>query len=236
MVAYEPGPQDIETIRACPLFEGFEEKALLELAANYVMDKVSRGTDVFAARSSKGYIFVVLSGELKVGHEIAAGGESIESFVMKGDLFGGQFRYVRNEVHEFARVISDKSTLLCIPEELLGKWLRNDANFFQNYCAMVKRKLWTLTQKLDGIREKSISQRLHAFLSEAMERKGRKVGVELAIDFPYTHSDLAAYIGTSRQTVSGLLSTYKKNDRLFFGRSELIIREPDEFLRREDVW
>jgi CRP-like cAMP-binding protein len=63
------------------------------------------------------------------------------------------------------------------------------------------------------------------FLLDNVWENGQKVGYEVMIPLNLTHQDMANLVATSRQTVTEVLSTLKKQSLIHCGRQQILIRD-----------
>lgn len=198
------GPATVQYVRQLSkMLGGSNEREvarLMEVMAEY---RVAAREPLFSAGEAGDLVYIVVSGRLKVCAAADNGKEVIIALARAGDIVG-ETALVENGVRQLSAEALDDSTLIglhCADFEAL--MLRRPALA----CALTKmlaRRMLAQQLQLQRVVAKPVGGRLAALLQDELQRLGHDA--ELQLDL--THQELAQRIGTSRETVTALLSRF----------------------------
>lgn len=94
-----------------------------------------------------------------------------------------------------------KATIISLPQQQFARQL-SDPVTLRNYLDMVIEYSFNQIERIDNLQEDRVLPRLAQRLLYVAYRFGRKVDGDIAITTPMSHTDLAASINCSRETVN----------------------------------
>jgi CRP/FNR family transcriptional regulator len=190
-----------------PYLPAFNSDLLSEIAAHSSMMEIPAGTAIIREGQYIKVIPIVLKGLVKVfaGFEekelLLYYIESRESCIMSfsAALINGPSR--------ITAVTEEDSTLLLLPAEQLGQWLKqypqiNDL-FYSQYNMRYAEMLDTINFLLFG----KMDQRLYNYLQEKSKLKDNKI---LSI----THKQIAGELGTAREVVTRVMKRLEQEGKV----------------------
>tara|TARA_R110002049_G_scaffold13089_2_gene57403 strand:- start:923 stop:1570 length:648 start_codon:yes stop_codon:yes gene_type:complete len=179
----------------------FDKNEILEI-------DVKKNGYIYLPPNKENYIYEIIYGAVKLGG-FSDDGESFVYEALPANEFFGNFKYLNNQFHEYAKAIVDcrirmydldffKTTVTTNP---------NITNWFISY--LVKR--WCSAElKLKNIKEKQIEERIDylkkLYNIEIVDAKNNSF---ILYDL-LTKKDMGDLIGVTRQTVSSILLKEKK--------------------------
>ena len=90
-------------------------------------------------------------------------------------------------------------------------------------------RMLKLERKVELVVFKDSRERVIEFLRDAAEWKGKKVGFETLIETPLRHHDLAKLTGLSRQMLTNVLRSLKRENLINYNRRRILIRDLSTF-------
>jgi CRP-like cAMP-binding protein len=133
---------------------------------------------------------------------------------------------------ESAMVVDDVEAL-AIPIGALRRQLASDAALRAAFAAAIVAQHRAAQRRLEGLLLHGVESRLAAFLLQAGERWGAQLaGAETRITAPFTHVEIAALIGSTRETVTLVLGKLKREGLVAFDRRRVILRDRAELEAR----
>ena len=198
------------TLSGCPLFEGIQEPELAGLFSclGAAVRRYERGGIALVEGQKLDTIGIVLSGEVEVASEDAAGNRHIIGRVGPSSLFGETIACA-------GEARSPVTVTAIVPSEVLGidfgRLVRpcgivcpRHQALITNMLRILAEKNIMLTRKMDVLTRKTIRGRLAAYLLSEMQRAGY-----LEFGIPFDRNGLAEYLSCDRSALSRELGHMK---------------------------
>ncbi|GBD23416.1 Global nitrogen regulator [bacterium HR29] len=154
---------------------------------------------LFAAGQPPERVFLVLKGRVKLFHIAENGKEVIVDVVGRGGLVGDHSIVENGERIASAQALEDTVCLAISWEDFLHV-LQQSPRLGLAMVELMARRLAVLQRALTAIVSKPVAARLADFLFERAEGSVIRLGL--------THQEIANSIGTTRETVTALLSRF----------------------------
>lgn len=205
------------------------EKALIRQAGSIV--HYPKGHVLFSAGEVADRVYLIESGWVKI-YKLSADGRrvTVGSIRSPGELMGLAETLVGGERTCFAGAINN-CTLVTVGknkfEELLAQ---------QPFLAIKAAKLLgARMREAESIIHEMVCWQAPGRLALMLLKIGERCGIEsrggIKINLPLTHEEIACMVGTSRQTVTSLLNTFKQENSIAFEGREINIVNPDKLAR-----
>jgi len=169
-----------------------------------------RHAPVFQAGSPGENVYILVHGRVKIFALSPLGKQVILWFCFPGEVFGlaEMPRGGRREV--YAEACAD-STVLSIPQQEFKAFLAGHPDSAMRVIELLSCRLRTLGDMLLNLTSDDVSTRVVKLLIRLSARYGRRIATEdVCLDIDLTHQDIADMIGTSRQTVTSVLSGLRR--------------------------
>ena len=170
---------------------------------------------------------LVVSGELESSVTYASGHRHLFGFLRQGDSSGVAF-LVSGGKHLFDHIARVNTTLLLTPNSALLKEMQGQPAL----CLSLLRQLSTRTEVKYAQVTLDPSVPLATRLAWAIQTLGRlhghRRGDSIVLDMKLSQSDIADWLGVSRQHLNPHLKQLEKNGVISLGRASLIILDPDQ--------
>lgn len=182
----------------------YEKQHIIEVS-------VKKNSYIYLPPNNENYIYEIIYGAVKLGG-YSDDGESFVYEILPQREFFGNFKYLNNQFHEYAKAIVGSKIRMYDLDFFKNAILKDPklTNWFISY--LVKR--WCSSElKLINIKEKKIEERIYAlkkiFNVAVKDIKGK----DYMLFNLLTKQDMGDLIGVTRQTVSSIL---KKEKQLIF--------------------
>lgn len=190
-----------------------------------------KGHVIFSAGEIADRVYLIESGWVKIfrlstdGRRVTVG--SIRS---PGEMMGLAEALVGGERTCFAGAINN-CTLVTV-----GKSKFEDLLARQPFLAVkVAKLLGARMREAESIIHEMVCRQAPGRLALMLLKIGARCGVEsrdgIKINLPLTHEEIACMVGTSRQTVTSLLNTFKQEKSIILEGKEINIVNPDKLAR-----
>lgn len=173
-------------------------------------------------------IYFVAKGRIKIFEVMNETEEIVKSMLTTGEIFGELALADEAARRDFAQAVENNTVVCCLKLDDLKQLMVNDEHFSLSILKLVGFKLNKLERKIEQLVFKDVRTRVVEFLKDAAEWKGKKVGTETLILTPLTHGEMAKLIGLSRQSVTVTLNELKDENKIYFDRKRILIRDVDE--------
>ena len=208
-----------------PLFEGFEEEQLQELAAYAQFQRVGKHSSIYKEGTRSGRIYFLTKGIVKIGMHSGDGREVIKHVLHPMALFGELSLAGEQQRQDFAASMNQEVVLLSLKVADLQQFMKTDHRLAIRVLNFIGRRLQKAESRLESLIFKDARERIIEFLKESADKHGKRIGYEMLIKHCLTQQDIANITGTSRQTVTSVLNDLKKSNLIHFNRRSILIRD-----------
>jgi CRP/FNR family transcriptional regulator len=205
------------------LFSDLPEDEYLQL--DPIVDKeVNQGEYVYFEAYHHPNIYFVKSGFIRLGYLDRQGNKIVKEILRPGDFFG-QVTLQKENLHgEFAQAFKTDATICVFNLDHFNQILADHPKLALKYSRISGHRIRRFEERLENILRNDVKTRLKIFLDQLLAEvrdSAKWFGKEARIPNHLTHEDIAQLIGTSRQTVTSLLSSLKHEKICSYSRKEL---------------
>jgi len=192
--------------------------------------KFKKGEYVFTEDQSDRSVYIMLTGRLKISRMSQLGNEMIQWFCMPGDIFGisGE-NNLSNKV--YAQAISD-CVILKIKKTDFNKLMLEKPRLSLLVIDQLSLRIHALGDMVLYMASDSANIRFVKLIQYLSNNYGQPTNNSIYIDIPTTHQDIADMIGACRQTVSGIISEYKRAGIVDINRNGMYVHKPKQLSSR----
>ena len=170
-------------------------------------------------------VYLLKEGRIKIGTYSPDGKEVIKSIVYPGQLFGELGLIGEERRSDFAKSLNESVKVAIINLEDMRTLMTEDMNLNIKIITQVGNRLRKVERRLESLIFKSARARIVDLLKDMAEERGLKVGYEVLLRQFFSHREIAAMTGTSRQTVTKVLSDLKRSNLIHTDRKNILIRD-----------
>lgn len=192
---------------------------------NHCFEGYSKKDYIYFTEDCSNKVFLIEKGKVKIGYYNDGGDEIIKAILSRGQLFGEKAILGETKRDEFAQSIENDTSICPIAVDTMHDLMRDNQTFSLKIYKFIGYKFKKLERRLQLLLFKDTKTRLIEFLDELCVDYGydcEKTGDHI-IKHPYTQSDIASLIGSSRPTLNILLNELKESHYLDFNRKEIRI-------------
>jgi len=206
-----------------PLFAGLSTRELAAICSAMVMKTFRAGQIVVREDDSETQtFFLIASGTVHIAVLSPEGKQTILTRLKRGDFFG-EMAILDGEPRSASVVAAEECTLLML-------YRRPFLNIVQKYpttaihmLVEMSRRLRKTNRHINTLSMMSVYGRIADLLLRLANEQGERRGKVIVIHDRPTHQVLANMVGTSRETVSRILSQLQKRQYIAVDRKELVI-------------
>lgn len=207
-----------------PIFRGMTRPEQEHLASFAKSITVRKGETVYAAGQELSWLLVMHSGQLKISQIAVNGQEQILRTAGVGEVVGERAFITGHRPDHFATAVADSQMCVFDHDDL--------TNLFHRYPRIGERMLRTLSDRLSSVERmlaavtsSDVGARVAAYL---LDQPGRQRDDGVLVQLPMTKQDVAAYLGTTPETLSRRLAALSDARIIgLIGRRDIVIYDVD---------
>lgn len=204
-----------------PIFESLTESELDAMACLVQSKRYEKGDFIFREGEKSQSLFVVNEGHVKLSKLTDSGKEQITRFLFPGDFFG-QFALLQDKTHYANAEVLDSAVICFIRKKDFQAMLETNAKMAYRFLLAVSERLQQADEWMGTISLLEVGRRLAKVLLLFDERSQRPAPFQL----PVPKKELAAWIGTTPETLSRKLSQFQEQGLIAHDGKKLHILEP----------
>jgi CRP/FNR family transcriptional regulator, cyclic AMP receptor protein len=214
-----------EFIRRVPLFAGLSDEEFREIERAFQPKAYRKNQVIFVEEQTGEYMYVVLAGKVRVTKSGAGGKETILAIHQVGDFFGEMSLLDGKTTPATVSAMEDCKIVTISKADFYRHLMRNEkvvAQIIQVLCGRL-RQVWGQLQTLSYSTAES---RIRAGILQLARRYGLSDARGILINVKITHHELAAMVGTSRETVTRTLTGLQKQGIVQLAERRIIVVDP----------
>jgi CRP/FNR family transcriptional regulator/CRP/FNR family cyclic AMP-dependent transcriptional regulator len=166
--------------------------------------------------------FIIASGSVQVTVVTPEGKQAILATLKKGEFFG-EMGILDGEPRSASVVAAQRCLLLMLYRNPFLDILERFPKLTIRMLVEMSRRLRHTNRQINTLSMMSVYGRVADVILQLARENGRKIGQMVVIDNRPTHQDIADMAGTSRETVSRILSQLQKKQCLSIDRKKMVI-------------
>lgn len=219
-------PSSFSALSLVPAFVQLPEETLQDLATITHMRRFRRNALVYVEGGHAELFCFLTSGTVKLFKTTAEGQEQTLHLLSPGTLFATTGFTSEGRYPATAQAMED-SWVGCIPNTSLSDLAQRDVHLSWALLVAYSSRLSGKMQHMLDLGTRDAAGRLAAGLLRLVPTTERATGRPIPIDMPVSHQELAQLIGTSRETVSRLLKSFRLEGAVEVLESRRLILHPD---------
>jgi CRP/FNR family transcriptional regulator, cyclic AMP receptor protein len=210
-------------LECMPLFRDLAREDLAALAATVRTQRYRRGDLIFRQGDPGDGLYVVLSGRVRIWTTGNGGGEAILATLRPNEFFGALALLDGAPRSASATAVAATQTLT-VPRERFRQLIDVDPAIRDHVIVQLTKEIRRLTTHVEELHFLDIAGRLAARLVRLAEEQGAPAsGEEITLDGPITQGELAAMVGSTRQSVNKLLGWLVDDGLVRLDRDAIVI-------------
>jgi CRP/FNR family transcriptional regulator, cyclic AMP receptor protein len=199
----------VDLIRRVPLFSTLSDEEFSRLQEIFVLRSYRKNQIIFLEEETGSYMYLVLSGKVKVSKAGAGGKETILAIHRTGDFFGEMSLLDGKTAPATVSAMEDAKIISVSGSDFHKYLMHNEKVMLQiiNVLCARLRQVWQ-TQSMSS---STAEARIRNGILQLAKRHGIRDARGTIIDVKITHQELAEMVGTSRETVTRVLARLRED-------------------------
>ncbi len=213
-------------LRQTGLFDQLSEPDLQRLASLSHMREYPRGQPIILTpEPNPDLIYLVKAGRVKISAISTEGKEQILALLERGDVFG---ELAPAGTAPPTHVEAFDHTVVCtLHRALFEDIVRRTPEVALRVISVLARRLRAAEHEIEDLALRDVPGRLAALLLRLAEEYGEPHGSGIRLSLRLTHQDLASMVGSTRETVTALISRFRDEGLLMAEHQSLVILQPE---------
>jgi CRP/FNR family transcriptional regulator, cyclic AMP receptor protein len=209
-----------------PLLAPLSEQKLAVAASLAKMKTVYRGELISYGGAGHTKIHFLVKGKVKITDTSGMENELVKDILTEPDIFGdlGLEGDLRND--ECAEALTANTIICSFHISDFKRILEENPQMVLGYARKVNSKLQRLENRHADLVFLDTKDRLIRFIKDWARADGNQMGDKIILNNYLTHSDIAGFIATSRQSVNMLLNELRTSGLLFYNRKRIELNNP----------
>jgi CRP/FNR family transcriptional regulator, nitrogen oxide reductase regulator len=214
-------------LRQLPFFKGLPDQAITEINPLFREQGYEPGETIYFTGDPATRLYVVAAGKVKLLRHAPTGQEVLLDLLIPGDFLGSLPMLGENTYPDTAQAHTICCTLTITDEEF-QKILEQHPQVSLALLEIVSHRLQEAREIIHQLSAAPVESRLAATLLKLADKLGEQHDGELLIQLPLSRQDLADMTGATVETVSRIMSQFRKQNLIRSGRGWVAITNRDE--------
>lgn len=218
----------VDMIRTVPLFSTLTDGEFNALAHIFVSRSYRRNQIIFLEEQTGDYMYLVLSGKVKVAKSAPGGKETIIAIHKAGDFFG-EMSLLDGKTSPATVSAMEDSRIISVSGADFHKYLLHNEKVMLEIihvlCARLREVWQTQSQS-----HRTADSRIRMGLYDLAEKHGVRDSHGTIIDLKITHQELAEMVGTSRETVTRAMARLRDEGLVEVSGRRITLLDPQRLL------
>jgi CRP/FNR family transcriptional regulator len=202
------------------------EQKLKETAAIAKMRTAYRGEVISYGEGRYTRVHFLVKGKVKITDNSAAENELIKDILVEPDIFGDLSLDGQLSKYEAAEALTANTIIVSFHISDFKRILEDNPIMALSYVRKVNTKLQKLENRHAELVFLDTKDRLIRFIKNWARTDGNRMGDKIILNNYLTHSDIAGFIATSRQSVNMLLNELRSSGMLCYNRKHIELNNP----------
>lgn len=204
------------------MFFDLAEEDLQMLSEIILTRKYRKGMIIFMEGEPGDGLYFIKSGRVKISKMTDDGREQILHFLQQGDIFAEVTLFDGGSFPATAEVLED-ALIGIIRNQDINRLVKNYPDLAIRLLQIMSKKLRRAQMQVRDLALKDTYARAVGMLYKLAKEYGEPCGEGIRITISLSRQELANSIGTSRETVTRILSDLKKNKIIDLDKQEIIV-------------
>lgn len=213
-------------LRNYPLLSSLSEQKLKEVSAMARIRTVYRGELISYGETGYTRIHFLVKGKVKITDGVSSGNEMVKDILTEPDIFGDLGLEGRLMNNECAEALTANTIICTFSTNDFRRLLEENPSMILSYARKVNNKLRRLEDRHADLVYLDTKDRLIRFIKNWARSDGNLIGDKIILNNYLTHSDIAGFIATSRQSVNMLLNELRSSGLLCYNRKHIELNNP----------
>jgi len=221
----------ISILSRVPIFDGFSQEELEEVARLLTEKKFQADEDIFFETDPGKDFYMVYEGRIKI-YKMSPGGQvKVLDYLEEGDFFG-EMALLDNSCRSANAVALADSTLLVLRQSDFDSLMKSRPDLLLRIARTLSARLRKADSEIEMLSFSGVKNRLIQSIYNLAEKYGEETPDGLLIPSDFTHRDISELVGTAREVVSRVIKELKKEGLITTDGRNIVVRDLHSLLEK----
>lgn len=191
------------------LFDELPMDELKKIDQSSTMTPVKKGTQLLIPGQSLDILFILKKGQVRLYRMTPNGKQFTTDILVDGNVFGETDSFTLTDQDTYAEAMTD-SYICTMNKEKFEQFIRSSPDVSLKLIQILSNRLKETYDLSEKIALADVRFRTLFLLLKMSEKSGKREKDWQSIQMKLTHEDLATMVGSSRESISLLMSRLKK--------------------------
>ena len=217
-------------IKNIDLFASLSEEELSKISEQITFKEFKKNQVILREEETSEYMYMILSGKVKVMQINEEGKETILAFHNPGDFFG-ELSLIDGKTAPATVVATENSGVALINKKDFFSMLLGQGKVMMRLLNILSTRLREAYDRIQILSFSNAAQRLKMLFIMLAEMYGQKTEKGIRLEIKLTHQNIADMTGIARETVTRIINkAQKENDIILEGK---VIYLNPEYLKKD---
>ena len=216
----------LKILRQLPFFKALSDEAISKINTLFRAEGYEAGDFIYFAGEPTGKLYVVAEGRIKLLRHATSGQEVVLGLLIPGDFFGS-LPVMGEDVFSDTAQAHTGGCMLTITGENFQKILQEYPVVSLALLEIVSARLKEARELIHHLSASPVESRLAATLLRLASKLGQEQNNQILIQLPLSRQDLADMTGATVETISRIMSQFRKQNLIDSGRRWVAITDRD---------
>jgi CRP/FNR family transcriptional regulator, cyclic AMP receptor protein len=212
-------------LKSHPLFANAGEQLTKDACSLMKVKTIAKGESINYGEGAYSKIYLLIQGKIKLSDFSEADDELIKDILTAPDIFGDLSLTNSKTEDEFAEALTSSTVICSFNITDFRKLLHDNPFIALAYVSMVNNKLKKMESRHSDLVFCDAKARLVHFIKNWARTDGSRMGNKIVLNNYLTHSDIAAVIATSRQSVNVLFNELRDSGMICYNRKKIELND-----------
>ncbi|WP_227394666.1 Crp/Fnr family transcriptional regulator [Jeotgalibacillus aurantiacus] len=191
------------------LFDELPMDELKKIDQSSTMTPVKKGTQLLIPGQSLDILFILKKGQVRLYRMTPNGKQFTTDILVDGNVFGETDSFTLTDQETYAEAMTD-SYICTMNKEKFEQFIRSSPDVSLKLIQILSNRLKETYDLSEKIALADVRYRTLFLLLKMSEKSGKREKEWQSIQMKLTHEDIATMVGSSRESISLLMSSLKK--------------------------
>ncbi len=214
-------------LRKIPVFSELEDQLIDKIADLTVIKKYAKGEIIFFEGDPGEAIHFVKSGKVKIFKTSEGGREIIINILSPGDIFAEVILFQKNVSYPASVEVIEEGEIGFIRNKDLERLISDNPQLAMELLRAMAIKLKEVQQRVRELGSDDAVEKTIRILIALAKNHGSKTKEGITLCKNITRQDMANLVGTTRETMSRILSKFGKEGLVEINGRTIVIKDID---------
>jgi len=217
-------------LKKIELLASLTDEELRVISSRFIIKKIRKGEVILREEDTNNFMYMILSGKLKIVQTTGDGKEIILAIHHSGQFFG-EISLIDGKTSPATVMAAEDSLVVVVSRKDFHDLLINHRKVLYNLLQIMCARLRDSWDKLKILTLKDPSERIRLLFFMLSLHNGEKISEGTLLSTKLTHQNIADMTGLTRETVTRILNKWQNSGKITILENRFI-RLDSDFMKK----